>query len=516
MFIIVEELFLYMKKEIISIISSFLILLVIILIPANAIELSIIVPNTSITDDLSVNFIGELNINSNEIVPITNISAKIYDNSQNLISVCYFDINGNKLNGCDSRFTEINKIKDTTVENYGTLNSNGFNGSENVEENYGYGYGYGFSETVLNDIELRYNISWDAPQLQSLNKTYTVKLEANAEGNNVLANFKQVSSGSITIEMRKPIARIQTSNYDLNDDQKIIVNATSSEDLNGYNITTYNIYNQDELIVTSSTSEFEFSMEPGEYILNLVVVNEYGATSEPVEFEVIIETDFEVNNFNLDVNSFIEENKINFEITQLETFSGKQVSVEPQINCLSLDFEYQNADSSITLRETGKTFQLVAELDNFDLNVPMDNSCTFRAILTDVSTGNKITLIQGVTFSRTSSSTEEKQVTLNNGNDIAGYIATAFSGELDKGFNSLKFNFKNSGAVDIKGQIQVISNDLGIDFSDDLFIRSGSESKVHIPVYLSENVKKGKYPIRISYRIDNGDLKTKYGFVLIE
>ena len=117
--------------------------------------------NTPYTFGENVNFIGKIDINSNERVDIQNVSIEVND-----VIVCTFDVSGSLLTSCDG--VNVSLISNTANHGYGygysnfSLGWNGGNRSSNAGNwtGNGYGYGYGYSGAG----ELVYNISIETPQ----------------------------------------------------------------------------------------------------------------------------------------------------------------------------------------------------------------------------------------------------------------------------------------------------------------------------------------------------------------
>lgn len=107
-----------------------------------------------------VNFLATAEINSNEIVPIKNISLEVNDQI-----VCTFDVSGNPLTPCFG--INITQVSGTSQQGYGygyNTFQQGWNGNNNSAHagnwtGYGYGYGYGYGSG-----EFVYNISIQTPQ----------------------------------------------------------------------------------------------------------------------------------------------------------------------------------------------------------------------------------------------------------------------------------------------------------------------------------------------------------------
>lgn len=100
----------------------------------------------------TINFLGKVEINSDERVPIKNVSLEV-----NNKIVCVFDVSGNELTSCDG--IDVGLISNSANFGYGYGYGN-FNGSNGNYSGYGYGYGYGYGGTG----EIVYNISIETPQ----------------------------------------------------------------------------------------------------------------------------------------------------------------------------------------------------------------------------------------------------------------------------------------------------------------------------------------------------------------
>lgn len=109
----------------------------------------------------NINFIGDIEINSNEIVNIQNVSLEVNDEI-----VCTFDVSGNLMSNCTGiNVSVVSGLPAGYGYGYGyngfELGWNGGNGSVHAGtyNGTGYGYGYGYSNG-----ELSYNITIQTPQ----------------------------------------------------------------------------------------------------------------------------------------------------------------------------------------------------------------------------------------------------------------------------------------------------------------------------------------------------------------
>lgn len=265
--------------------------------PANAINISISIPQTTSQYEEEISFISTINIENTELVPITNITAKIKDSSNNIIALCSFDIEGNKLSNCDSSFTDIQLLTNNTISDYGQLNVDSFN--------FGYGYGYGITEDTPSTIDLQYNITWQTPTIQSTQNSYTIEIELNANHLTNLFTKETQSTQVIDVAMEKPTVSLNKDYYEIIAGKNLTITA-SSNDPNGYNITTYKLYRQTTLLKQQSSPTFTFTPKTGENTYSIIAINEIGIESLPFEFEVNATSDLQTQSLNLEVNPTIK------------------------------------------------------------------------------------------------------------------------------------------------------------------------------------------------------------------
>lgn len=144
-----------------------------------------------------VEFTGQIEVNSDELVDVKNVSVEVND-----VLVCTFDVYGNFLSNCSGFNVSLISVP---VAGYGYGYQNfdiGWSGSNNSVnagnyDGYGYGYGYGFS----NDLE--YNISIETPQDFFSNGNNRIKLVAqtsdqlfNSRIENIVIQPPQANNGN--------------------------------------------------------------------------------------------------------------------------------------------------------------------------------------------------------------------------------------------------------------------------------------------------------------------------------
>jgi len=185
--------------------------------PARAINVSVAVDDSDAKYSANqlITFTASVDIESNEIIPVQNLTLKVYNDSSQVAS-CTFDLAGNKLTAC-TNFPNITKINAKGYVNatgqfgygYG-YNSGNWNVSNQSFFNFtGYGYGYGYTSGYgSNNAELKYNVTWNA-SAENLSTSaptgddYYANLEAYADD----------SSGSYRIYSNKTRTSFIYDNY---------------------------------------------------------------------------------------------------------------------------------------------------------------------------------------------------------------------------------------------------------------------------------------------------------------
>ena len=105
---------------------------------------------------------------------------------------------------------------------------------------------------------------------------------------------------------------------------------------------------------------------------------------------------------------------------------------------------------------------------------------------------------------------------LNNGIDLTGYIYSFFDKEFSSGFNTVNFQFRNDGTEDIGVEMRITVADLFIEQFQAFDVESNTDRTIVFPLFIDEDLDPGMYPVRFSYRINDGELKTKYGYIKVE
>jgi hypothetical protein len=222
--------------------------------PASAVTISVNTDkNTYIPADRTVVFTVQVDIESNERIPVQNLTLRI-TGPNSFSKNCTFTTSGSNLTRCENLV-----ITPISIGNYGQGNMFGYGFGYNstsgqwVIENQTFGYGYGY-EYESGSIELRYNISWNISAETISSGSFSANLEVFAQsGSNVRIYKSQTSKtftftneaiGTYTNNMASTIANITTT-----------VNATTTANtiIRLDMITTSNITNA-SIIITEYNS----------------------------------------------------------------------------------------------------------------------------------------------------------------------------------------------------------------------------------------------------------------------
>ena len=184
------------------VITSFLIFLLIVSGPAQALSLKIDgLSQGPYSSGDSVNFLGSIEILSNERVNLQNVSLKVNDEI-----VCTFTVLGENLTACDG--ININLVEDGTEFGYGygqdsfIKNWTGSDRDVNAGNYYGYSYGYnnGFSYGYgyTGNGRLVYNITIQTPQ------SFLIVPGTNDLNLIAISDKQEFNSRTEKFEMKKP------------------------------------------------------------------------------------------------------------------------------------------------------------------------------------------------------------------------------------------------------------------------------------------------------------------------
>ena len=169
-----------------SIILTIAILLIIIASgPISAVRITLGSSPEPIIEGQTLSFTVNINFETDEIIPIENITVLINDTISGMgtavTSTCTFDISGNPLSGnCTGPSMNITHIQNSYNMGYGYSYASTRYGYDYTapnpgdRTNYSFGYGYGYGYDLINMIgTISYTISWTAPPI-STNTSYDI------------------------------------------------------------------------------------------------------------------------------------------------------------------------------------------------------------------------------------------------------------------------------------------------------------------------------------------------------
>ena len=125
-----------------------------------------------------------------------------------------------------------------------------------------------------------------------------------------------------------------------------------------------------------------------------------------------------------------------------------------------------------------------------------------------------ITLTKDITFSYEEA--EEKLTSIRGkGTDIADFMSSSLTTPISTGYNALQFNLVNNEAEGKDIAITMISRDLNINHRIDVSLGPDQTRGVQIPLFISEDIKSGTYPVRIGVN-DENDKQVRYTYIIVE
>lgn len=226
----------------------------------------------------------------------------------------------------------------------------------------------------------------------------------------------------------------------------------------------------------------------------------------------------ELTQVKLNIQDEITSDKISFSLKiNNEIFDLRQIKIKPIIICdniratLSENSGFLTSSASSSVNSKVNTFNFKVNLNDF--NTKIYNICKFQVELTD-NFETSLILEKAVLFTKLE---EEKKIQSISGraSDIANYMDTTLLNGMNKGQNSLEFSIKNNENQAKEYSITLVIQDLNIVSTQKIKITANSEKSVYIPIYIKNDQKLGKYPIRFSISAGN-DKQVKYSFINVK
>ncbi len=284
----------------------------------------------------------------------------------------------------------------------------------------------------------------------------------------------------------------------------LIVNGAKTSNVGCQNSKTLSNYN------VEGTAKFE-----------IVVRDGYGNSDSKSIEQLFAKVPLTHENLDLEIDSVIEPGDFRFylEVSD-ESIARRQLYLEPQIRCNGVTSPLSNsrkletsAKSSVYIGSVTR-FEFITNTLDYRSNIPKETQCVFSVRVTD-KYGTDLELNEDVRFEYGVGQTQIQSIR-GSGTDIANYMQTALSGNIEPGFNSVEFNLINNEVEDKRITVSLLSRELGINYVLDRRLEPDTLLRVQIPIYISDNVESGMYPVRISFTDENEGRQTRYTYINIE
>jgi len=204
------------KSKLISIFTTILIVsLLIISGPVSAVIVKVDVDSSIYNNNDEIVFTVQVDIETDERLPVQNFTLKITNSSGNVIKTCTFAIDGTNITACSNlNITPINTgvgaYDNSTLWGYGF----GYNYSNpssgwsminaTLGTDYGYGYMSGYAYNQAYGAEFMYNVTWNINSENLQDGTYYANLEVIVQKNGNAYAFKQSDDTSFSIDNTPP------------------------------------------------------------------------------------------------------------------------------------------------------------------------------------------------------------------------------------------------------------------------------------------------------------------------
>ena len=184
--------------------------------PAKAITLGI----TDISDETpdeqaDVSFLAKVDIHTNDVVPLTNITINIKKADDSIQATFTFNLEGTELSDASNTFTVQKLSGDVTYNNPLAGYGYGYASTGYLNQSFGYGYqsvlGYGYNAfnnsikagSGATSAEFVYNITWTTPDVGS-NTVFNIEMQASADDGSSSAIFQTKTPTEITVQADTP------------------------------------------------------------------------------------------------------------------------------------------------------------------------------------------------------------------------------------------------------------------------------------------------------------------------
>lgn len=315
--------------------------------PANAFDLELSAPSNANPEvGELVEFTAQLNIDTNERVPLENV--QLYVKNQ----LCTFHVNGTPISGCDNI-----QIQLLDSANYNVGN----NTFEYEDDDYDYGYGYGYE----GDAKIKYKITIDTTDLNP--GTYKVYLKTEIGSDKFKSDKSEfkVKESQTTIRINAggndytdSNGNLWSKDYGYNTGKTSTINNPISNTVDDklYQSERYDLPSNPEL-------SYDISVPNGEYEVTLHFAEVWSTAfgKNKRVFDVYLENDLKLDN--LDIYKEVGANKVLKKTFTVQVTDGKvdidlkHVIQNPKISAIEIKLKEEEPEpDAIRINAGGNAF----------------------------------------------------------------------------------------------------------------------------------------------------------------
>ncbi len=170
--------------------SILIVALLLVMSPAQAIQLSANVPASGSTNN-QVTMQAYLNIETGENVPLQRVHVRIEGPSP---TFCVFELDGTPVEGCEK--LKVLSYESSAPYTPGNLSAEGWNGKKELATNFGFGYGYGPKKEVKREFVWR--LVWDTTSSKA--GEYKVTYWVVAQNNQIERKYAMKEAAKIKLQ----------------------------------------------------------------------------------------------------------------------------------------------------------------------------------------------------------------------------------------------------------------------------------------------------------------------------
>jgi hypothetical protein len=201
-----------------------------------------------------------------------------------------------------------------------------------------------------------------------------------------------------------------------------------------------------------------------------------------------------------------------------DTTTDRIVKVKPIIECDGVENTLVNNDGYLDQYANSHTgaigeYYFKTNTNDFKLDVPTNETCTFKVYLTD-NYGTDATLTRAVVFNYPVEPTKVQSIR-GTSVDVMNYMADVVDETYNTGYNTISFVLNNNNDTGKEISVSLSIPDLGIYQKDDVKLAPYDEKQVSLSFFIDKDVRAGMYPVRIGVN-DGSEKQVRYSFIKIE